>query len=221
MKRLFDRPADGFRPLGVLADFVEVTNPEWERASEEFLHEELEYVVVQDWQGAERGIEVLRAASDGRATFLVHPESSAIVRRRTRSLVRSCRLRHFARRPSPDQRFRGRPARPPAAPGPLLPGIGSLRRPAPGRVASRLLFPAARRRQLSRPHHHAAARKVPAARWPSSANCAKLTAPSGNPRPRSRRAHLRTRRPGARSAPSCPKNWNKSAPNNRPRKRTR
>jgi chromosome segregation protein len=77
VKRLFDRPADGFRPLGVLADFVEVTNPEWERASEEFLHEELEYVVVQDWQGAERGIEVLRAAADGRATFLVHPESGA------------------------------------------------------------------------------------------------------------------------------------------------
>ncbi len=76
VKRLFDRPTDGFRPLGVLADFVEVTNPEWERASEEFLHEELEYVVVQDWHGAERGIEVLRAASDGRATFLVHPESS-------------------------------------------------------------------------------------------------------------------------------------------------
>ncbi len=76
VKRLFDRPTDGFRPLGVLADFVEVTNPEWERASEEFLHEELEYVVVNDWQGAERGIEVLRAASDGRATFLVHPEST-------------------------------------------------------------------------------------------------------------------------------------------------
>ncbi|HSR07771.1 MAG TPA: chromosome segregation protein SMC [Bryobacteraceae bacterium] len=75
VKRLFDRPTDGFRPLGVLADFVEVTNPEWERASEEFLHEELEYVVVQDWPGAERGIEVLRTASDGRATFLVHPES--------------------------------------------------------------------------------------------------------------------------------------------------
>lgn len=76
VKRLFDRPADGFRPLGVLADFVEVTNPEWERASEEFLHEELEYVVVHGWNDAERGIEVLRAASDGRATFLVHPDSN-------------------------------------------------------------------------------------------------------------------------------------------------
>jgi chromosome segregation protein len=75
VKRLFDPPTEGFRPLGVLADFVEVTNPEWERASEEFLHEELEYVVVQCWQDAERGIEIVRTASDGRATFLVHPES--------------------------------------------------------------------------------------------------------------------------------------------------
>jgi len=76
VKRLFGRPADGFRPLGVLADFVEVTNTEWERASEEFLHEELEYVVVHGWNDAERGMEVLRTASDGRATFLVHPDSS-------------------------------------------------------------------------------------------------------------------------------------------------
>ena len=76
VKRLFHQPPEGFRPLGVLADFVEVTNPEWERASEEFLHEELEYVVVEGWNDAELGVEVLRAASDGRATFLVHPEAN-------------------------------------------------------------------------------------------------------------------------------------------------
>ena len=76
VKRLFDRhQPTGFRPLGVLADFVEVTDPAWERASEEFLHEELEYVVVGDWQGAERGIELCAPHADGRATFLVHPES--------------------------------------------------------------------------------------------------------------------------------------------------
>ena len=63
----------------MLADFVEVTNPEWERASEEFLHEELEYVVVNDWSGAERGIEALRAASDGRATFLSTPGISPVL----------------------------------------------------------------------------------------------------------------------------------------------
>jgi len=82
VKRLFtgqalgSQAAEGFRPQGVLADFVEVTDPAWERASEEFLHEELEYVVVGDWNEAERGVEVLRAESDGRATFLVHPHSS-------------------------------------------------------------------------------------------------------------------------------------------------
>jgi chromosome segregation protein len=82
VKRLFtgqargSEAAGGFHPQGVLADFVEVTDPAWERASEEFLHEELEYVVVAGWNEAERGVEALRAESDGRATFLVHPETS-------------------------------------------------------------------------------------------------------------------------------------------------
>jgi chromosome segregation protein len=68
---------EGFKPSGVLADFVEVIDPAWEKACEEFLHEELEYVVVHGWKDAEAGINVLRADSDGRATFLVHPEASA------------------------------------------------------------------------------------------------------------------------------------------------
>ena len=57
----------------MLADFVEV-EPACEKATEEFLHEELEYVVVQNWSEAERGIDMMRADFDGRATFLVHPE---------------------------------------------------------------------------------------------------------------------------------------------------
>jgi chromosome segregation protein len=76
VKRLFTEiergHAGGFRPLGVLADFVEVTQPDWEKASEEFLHEELEYVVVHNWAEAEQGVAFMRAESDGRATFLVH-----------------------------------------------------------------------------------------------------------------------------------------------------
>ncbi len=68
---------EGFKPSGVLADFVEVADPAWEKACEEFLHEELEYVVVGGWAEAERGVELMRADSDGRATFLVHPEASA------------------------------------------------------------------------------------------------------------------------------------------------
>jgi chromosome segregation protein len=81
VKRLFTGiehgQIEGFKPSGVLADFVEVTDPAWEKACEEFLHEELEYVVVAGWGEAERGVELMRADADGRATFLVHPESSA------------------------------------------------------------------------------------------------------------------------------------------------
>ncbi len=81
VKRLFldvehGQTAD-FRPSGVLADFVEVADASWEKACEEFLHEELEYVVVGGWYEAERGVELMRASADGRATFLVHPEASA------------------------------------------------------------------------------------------------------------------------------------------------
>ena len=76
MKRLFTAiehgQVGGFKPAGVLADFVEVTDPAWEKACETFLHEELEYVVVGGWDEAERGVELMRAESDGRVTFLVN-----------------------------------------------------------------------------------------------------------------------------------------------------
>lgn len=62
--------AGSFKPAGVLADFLEV-DPAWERASEEFLHEELEYIVVKDWSQAENSLNFLRAEMEGRATFLV------------------------------------------------------------------------------------------------------------------------------------------------------
>jgi len=77
VKRLFTAieqgQAEGFRPAGVLADYIDV-EPAYEKAAEEFLHEELEYVVVQNWSEAERGIDIMRTDMDGRATFLVHPE---------------------------------------------------------------------------------------------------------------------------------------------------
>ncbi len=81
VKRLFTAiehgQVEGFKPSGVLADFVEVADPAWEKACEAFLHEELEYVVVHGWAEADRGVELMRSESDGRATFLVHPEISA------------------------------------------------------------------------------------------------------------------------------------------------
>jgi chromosome segregation protein len=64
VKRLFASlekgKADDLKPLGVLADYVEV-DPQFEKPAEEFLHEELEYVVVQNWQQAERGLDFIRA----------------------------------------------------------------------------------------------------------------------------------------------------------------
>jgi chromosome segregation protein len=78
VKRLFSAVQNGespdFRPMGVLADFVEV-DPTYEKAAEEFLHDELEYVVARDWEQAERGVDLMRADIEGRATFLVHPDA--------------------------------------------------------------------------------------------------------------------------------------------------
>ncbi len=80
VKRLFEAIQKGeapdFRPLGVLADFVEVDTA-YEKAAEEFLHDELEYVVARNWEDAERGVDLMRADIEGRATFLVHPGGDA------------------------------------------------------------------------------------------------------------------------------------------------
>jgi len=77
VKRLFasleEGQAEDLKLQGVLADYVEV-DPRFEKPAEEFLREELEYVVVESWDQAERGLDFLRAGTDGRATFLVHPE---------------------------------------------------------------------------------------------------------------------------------------------------
>jgi chromosome segregation protein len=73
VKRLFSAVDKGqtpdFKPVGVLADFLEV-DPQYEKATEEFLHDELEFVVVRNWEDAERGVELMRAEMNGRATFL-------------------------------------------------------------------------------------------------------------------------------------------------------
>ncbi len=65
-----ERSGKGIKPAGVLADFVEV-DPQFERAAEEFLHNELEYVVMKDWADAEAGMQILRTDLEGRATFVV------------------------------------------------------------------------------------------------------------------------------------------------------
>ena len=64
--------AGEFKPHGLLADFIEVDTV-YERAAEEFLQDELEYVVVGGWEDAERGMQLLRSDLEGRATFLIEP----------------------------------------------------------------------------------------------------------------------------------------------------
>jgi chromosome segregation protein len=64
-------------PVGTLADFVEVSG-EHEGVVDEFLREELNYVVVENWGEAEEGVRVLKT-SDGRATFLVHSDAQGVL----------------------------------------------------------------------------------------------------------------------------------------------
>ena len=77
VKRLFQSPTlgRGFTPAGVLADFLEVDN-RYEGVVEEFLRDELNYVVVKSWDAANEGMRLLQNDVDGRATFLVHPEDA-------------------------------------------------------------------------------------------------------------------------------------------------
>jgi chromosome segregation protein len=64
--------AAGMAPKGTLADFLEVSG-EYEAVVDEFLREELNYVVVESWPAAEQGIMLLKSGVDGRATFLINP----------------------------------------------------------------------------------------------------------------------------------------------------
>jgi chromosome segregation protein len=59
-----------FHPLGVLADFVEVS-PGYEEVVEEFLKDELDCVVVERHAEARSGISLLKSEGAGRSTFFV------------------------------------------------------------------------------------------------------------------------------------------------------
>jgi chromosome segregation protein len=77
VRRLFQSGVmhGGLAPVGVLADFLEV-EPRYEHVVEDFLRDELNYIVVKSWDAADEGLRMLRTDVDGRATFLVHPEDS-------------------------------------------------------------------------------------------------------------------------------------------------
>jgi chromosome segregation protein len=71
-----DSLGPGMTPIGTLADFLDVAG-EHEVVADDFLREELNYIVVRSWEDAEQGIRLLRSGMDGRATFLVHPDGDA------------------------------------------------------------------------------------------------------------------------------------------------
>src|SRR5579864_4610454 len=77
VRRLFQSGSmqGGLAPVGVLADFLEVQDP-YEHVVEDFLRDELIYIVVKSWDAADEGLRLLRTDVDGRATFLVHPQDS-------------------------------------------------------------------------------------------------------------------------------------------------
>jgi chromosome segregation protein len=77
VRRLFKSGAmsGGRAPVGVLADFLEVED-RFEHVVDDFLRDELNFIVVKSWDAADEGLRLLRSDVDGRATFLVHPEDS-------------------------------------------------------------------------------------------------------------------------------------------------
>jgi chromosome segregation protein len=64
---------DGSAPLGTLADFLEVDG-RYENVVDEFLRDELNFIVVRNWDAADAGVRLLQSDVAGRATFLVHPD---------------------------------------------------------------------------------------------------------------------------------------------------
>ncbi|TCK75954.1 chromosome segregation protein SMC [Acidipila rosea] len=77
VKKLFraNSLGGGLKPVGTLADFLEV-NGQYENVVDEFLRDELNYIVVKSWDAADEGMRLLKGDVDGRATFLVHPDDS-------------------------------------------------------------------------------------------------------------------------------------------------
>ena len=76
VQKLFGASGNGapgsqaFYAVGLLADYAEVEE-KYEAAVEQFLRDELEYVVVESFDHARAGVELLRNEMGGRATFFV------------------------------------------------------------------------------------------------------------------------------------------------------
>lgn len=67
--------SSGLSAVGTLADFLEVEG-QYETVVDEYLRDELNYIVVKSWDAANEGMRLLKSDVDGRATFLVHPHDA-------------------------------------------------------------------------------------------------------------------------------------------------
>jgi chromosome segregation protein len=68
-------PGEQSSTVGTLADFLEVDGA-YEQVVDEFLRDELNYIVVKSWDAADDGIRLLKSDVAGRATFLVEPTAA-------------------------------------------------------------------------------------------------------------------------------------------------
>ncbi len=71
----YKQNTDGMAAVGTLADFLEVEG-KYESVVDEFLRDELNYIVVKSWDAADAGMHLLQTDVSGRATFLVHPNDA-------------------------------------------------------------------------------------------------------------------------------------------------
>ena len=205
------------RPAGVLADFLEVED-RYEHVVEDFLRDELNYIVVKSWDAADEGLRLLRSDVDGRATFLVHPEDSQAKFSFILDEVGQSRPHSDAVVPLKNcirvlDGF-GKSLEV------ILPKLGNgyivpdpERRPRSGAGKSRRILPLAvgrvlpqchrHRRQAAQPRsavHEARAARRAAARWPNwNAPCARRK-PTSPPWPRNRRTYRAAATAGRREA---------------------
>ena len=71
----YKQNTNGVAAVGTLADFLEVDG-KYESVVDEFLRDELNYIVVKSWDAADAGMHLLQTDVAGRATFLVHPNDA-------------------------------------------------------------------------------------------------------------------------------------------------
>ena len=141
MRRLLKPGAlgQGMAPVGTLADFLEVSGAH-EGVVDEFLREELNYVVVESWVAAEEGVRLLKSGVDGRATFLIHSDAQGALFEESEDAISEPGLTPLQGLDPGAERLWPVAGVDPAQAAARLPGRGSRRGAAAGRAAIRYAY---------------------------------------------------------------------------------